>query len=76
MNILQLGNAYLTDPDSPYHKLRYCTREGYQRNIARIVDDIGDKDVAAIGARDLLHLHAKWMESGIALAHQLATEPV
>lgn len=74
MNFLQLGNHYLTDPDSPFHGLRFCTREGYQRNIARIVDDIGDREVAAVGSRDLLHLHAKWMESGIALAHQLATQ--
>jgi hypothetical protein len=75
MNILQLADAYLTDPDSGFPKLRFCTREGYQRNIAKIIDEIGDREIAAIGAKDLLHLHAKWMEGGhIASAHQLATQ--
>lgn len=74
MIILQLADAYLSDKDSPFHGLRYCTREGYQRNIARIVTEIGDREVGSIGTRELLHLHAKWMESGVALAHQLATQ--
>lgn len=74
MNIEQLASAYLTDPDSNFKTLRFSTREGYARNIARIVDDIGDRDVSGIGARDIKHIHEKWMESGIALAHQLATQ--
>lgn len=74
MRFFELIERYLTDTDSPFHGLRYSTREGYERNIVRIVADIGDRDVAATGARDLLHFHAKWMESGVALAYQLVTQ--
>lgn len=74
MNVLQLGAAYMTDPDSGFHKLRWCTRQGYERSIARIVEDIGDREIVALGTRDVLHLHARWMESGVTLAHQLATQ--
>lgn len=74
MNILQLCDAYLTDPDSPVHKLRYVTQEGYKRLISRLVRDLGDRDLATIGSRDLLHAHAAWMEgTKVAMAHSLAT---
>lgn len=75
MNIKQLADAYLTDPDSSFHGLRYVTREGYRRNIERIVADLGDRDIAAITSRDLLRLHAMWVEGGrVSLAHGLATQ--
>jgi hypothetical protein len=78
MNILQLADAYLTDPDSPFNSkvkpLRYVTQEGYKRLIARLIREMGDRELPGLGARDLLHLHASWIEGDrIAMAHSLAT---
>ena len=75
MNIIQLADAYLTDPDSPFHTKRYVTQEGYKRLIARLVKEMGDRELAAIGTRDLLRAHAEWMAGDrIAMAHSLATQ--
>src|ERR1700693_3115989 len=66
MKVLDLADAYLTDPDSPFNSkvepLRYVTQEGYKRLIARLVREMGDRELPALGARDLLHLHASWID--------------
>lgn len=75
MNIAQLCNAYLTDPDSNFHGLRYVTRTGYERNIAKLIETLGDREIAAISGRDLVHIHASWAEGDrTSSAHQLVTQ--
>lgn len=78
MNILQLSDAYLTDPDSPFNStvkpLRHVTREGYRRLIGRLVKEMGDRELDGLGTRDLLHAHAEWIAGDrVAMAHSLAT---
>jgi hypothetical protein len=77
MKVRDLATAYLTDPDSPFNSkvkpLRYVTQEGYKRLIARLDRDMGDRELAALGTRDIIRLHASWIEGDkIAMAHSLA----
>lgn len=78
MNICQLADGYLTDPDSPFNStikpLRHVTKEGYKRLIARLITDMGDREIAALGSRDLLRQYADWVAGErVAMAHSLAT---
>jgi hypothetical protein len=75
MNLRQLADAYLTDPHSPFHTKRHVTQEGYKRLIARLVRDLGERDLSTLGARNLLDSHATWTEGNkIAMGHSLATQ--
>lgn len=75
MEIGQLADTYLIDPDSNFKTLRYSTRTGYERNIAKLVGAMAGRDLATWSARDLLRLHALWADGGrVASAHQLMTQ--
>jgi hypothetical protein len=78
MNLLELANAYLNDRHSPFNStvkpLRYVTKEGYKRLIARLVKEIGDRELGAMGSREFLDLHAGWViGERVSMAHSLAT---
>lgn len=67
-----LVEAYQTDKDSKFKKLRYATREYYTVLMRRIIKDHGDEDLVDIRARELLGWHEKWTDaSGVAMAHAL-----
>jgi hypothetical protein len=74
MNVIDLAAAYRTDPDSPFGNLRYVTREGYERLLARLTKDLGARELSTLGARDFLHAHAEWIVGDkVTMAHRLMT---
>lgn len=72
-NLSALIAAYKTDPLSPYHKGRHCTRRFYDTLLRRIDRDHGHVLVGAIKARDLLEWHHSWVgpEGKHPMAHAL-----
>jgi len=70
--VASLIEAYKTDPDSPFHKKRYATRRFYLTLCRRLEADMGDKRLADIKARELLHWNEAITEAGhIPMAHAL-----
>ena len=64
--------AYRTDPDSPYRKLRYGTKEHYNTLCKRLADDMGHLPLSDIKARQLLHWHEGIAEAGhVSMGHAL-----
>lgn len=64
-------NAYQTDPDSSYHKLRFGTRRNHDALLARIMAGYGDLPLADIKARTILGWHRIWSDDGqkVAMGH-------
>jgi hypothetical protein len=75
MKFLHLAESYLTDKHSPFQKVRYATSVSYRRQIARLTEKFGDRELVSIGTRDILDAHAEWMRDGehVPMAHSLAT---
>lgn len=74
VKVHELADQYLADADSPFHSLRYSTRLTYRRQIARVVRDIGDREINDMKARDFKAIHADWISGGtIGMGHQLVT---
>jgi hypothetical protein len=74
LSIEDLAKQYLTDPRSPYKKLRPASQGLYKRKIARIVRDCGNEKVGALTARKINNLHAHWSQGDkIAGSHGLVT---
>jgi hypothetical protein len=64
--------AYRNDPDSPYHKKRYVTRQHYDKLVERIVRDHGNEIIAEMKGRMVKRWHDEWTADGkIALGHAL-----
>lgn len=72
MNLPELTAAYLTDPDSPFHKGRYMSRVGTVNLCARLDRDGGPIALTAINARQCLRWHAMWSAGGkVAMGHAM-----
>jgi len=71
--VSRLIDAYKTDPDSSFHKLRFHSRQNYTSLMSRLERDCGATDVAELKARTLLRLHEGWVGAGnhVAMAHSL-----
>lgn len=70
--IASLVQAYRTDPDSSYQKIRYNTRQFYDSTCKALIKDLGHKRITEITARDLLRWHEGYLSSGkIAMAHHI-----
>lgn len=64
--------SYTTDIDSPFHKLRYYTREHYRNLCKRITQDIGALPLEEIKARQLLHWHETFLTAGtVSMGHSI-----
>lgn len=64
--------AYQRDPDSPYHKKRYATRQHYDTMCRRITKDCGTEAIASTDARRLLRLYESWSAGGkMSMGHAL-----
>lgn len=64
--------CYRHDKDSPFHKLRYHSRENYGHFLKRIDADHGGEKIADLKARDMLRWHEAWGASGhVTMAHSL-----
>lgn len=67
-----LCEAYQTDPDSNFPRLRFRTRKHYATLMRRIIKDHGEENVRDVRAREAKSWHQKWTEeSGVAMAHAL-----
>lgn len=68
-----LVSFYQTDPDSPYQKKRYNTRQHYDTLCRRLVRDCGNDFIKDTDARAMLRLYEKWSEDGkkIAMGHSM-----
>lgn len=68
-----LIDCYLTDPRSPYQKLRFMTQRFYDGLLRRIGEDLGQKELSELKAQDLARQHENWIEGGkrIPMAHSL-----
>lgn len=72
MNLSALISGYQTDPDSPFHKNAWVTRQNYLRNCERIGRDFGAVELSDINARLLLRWHESWGADGkVAMGHAL-----
>jgi len=68
-----LIRCYQTDPDSPFHKLRFKSRENYLSLMRRLRQDCGDELLAEVKGRTVKHWHEGWMGTNghVAMAHSL-----
>lgn len=55
-----LIRAYQTDPDSPYHAVRYATRKHYDRTLKILEREIGGRPLDKVGGRDFKKWHEAW----------------
>lgn len=73
LHIRALIVLYKTDKVSPYHKLRFKTRENYDSLMKRIDRDYGDVQLSTIKYRTFQEWHVDWSHNGqkIPIAHSL-----
>ena len=72
IRIAGLIYSYRHDQDSPYPKLRFCTRQYYDSLCKRLEADGGQNKLSGITARNLKRWHAQIEATGkIAMAHSL-----
>jgi hypothetical protein len=62
--IAGLIEFFQTDPDSPFHKKRYATRDHYKTLCRHVANDCGTLMVRDLKARDILRLHEQWSAGG------------
>jgi hypothetical protein len=55
-----LIDAYRTDADSPYQKLRYNSRKHYDTLCNRLIKDLGSERIDTLNARRFLRLYEQW----------------
>jgi hypothetical protein len=64
--------AYRTDKDSDYHRIRYATRQNYDRALARLIREHGAAKLADTTLRDVLRWHEAWSAGRkVAMGHQM-----
>lgn len=67
-----LADLYQQDPDSPFQKIKFRTRNYYVSLIRRIVRDIGAEKISGLDGRRILRQHEAWGAGGhVAMAHSL-----
>lgn len=67
-----LAQSYRTDPDSPYHKKRYVSRQYYDALLRKITAEYGDTPIAEVKGRTLLRWHEGWSSNGrVAMGHAM-----
>lgn len=67
-SLRSLINCYQTDPDSPYQKNRFYTRQGRDNMLKRIAKRHAHEELRDIKARVLLAWHKEWSADGTMLA--------
>jgi hypothetical protein len=73
--IAGLVQCYRTDERSPYFKLKYKVRNGYDGNLNKIVSDFGHYVIADLSADRIWGFYNQWAEGGkIAMGHALAAK--
>lgn len=55
-----LTRSYLTDPESPFHGLRFVTRKGYRRLCSKLDRDCGERSLSALTGRDFRKWYDRW----------------
>jgi hypothetical protein len=62
--VADLAQRYRTDPRSPYHKVRYTVRQGYDFSIKRIIEDAGSVQISELDAAKVQSLYDRWAANG------------
>lgn len=57
-----LCDAFLTDPDSPYHELRDATQRFYDRYAAKIKETVGQVIVTKVVGQTVRRWHREWVD--------------
>lgn len=69
-----LAHLYKTDERSPFHQLRFRTRENYTSLIKRIVDDCASLKLADLRKQDIQRIYDGWASDGkVSMPHSLIT---
>lgn len=63
--------CYKSDPDSPFQKLRYRSKQTYSYFLKYIDQDHGPERVQDTRARDFMRWHEQWLPRGVSMAHGL-----
>jgi hypothetical protein len=72
--VASLAHLYCTIKRSPFHKVRYKTRENYKNLVRRIIADCGDMRLVDLKTQNIERLYEGWTEGGkMATAHSLVT---
>jgi len=79
--VSSLIDRYVNDKGSPFHGLRFRTREHYLSLIKRINESLGEQKLADLKAEDFERVYEEWIAKsavrgrgdGIAMAHALVT---
>jgi hypothetical protein len=70
LTIKALMDRYLSDPRSPYLKLRPASRKFYDRLMLRIIDDCGHERIADLTDKKIRGYYESWVEGGkISISH-------
>jgi hypothetical protein len=59
-----LAETFKTHEESPYHRVKFATRNFYDSLLKRLVEDLGDNKLAAAQAADIFGIHERWMLIG------------
>lgn len=71
LTISKLIEEYRSDPASPYHDVRYRTRENYDSLLRRIHSERGKVQLVGLKAAELKRWHRAWTTRGTSIAHSL-----
>ena len=73
LRLNELIQKYSTDPQSPFHQLRFKTREHYERLFKRLEKDLGTVRIIELADSDRTQrAYTEWASTGkIAMAHSL-----
>lgn len=73
-SIRTLIACYKSDPDSPFIKLRYRSRQTYGYFLKYIEQDHGADRIVDLRVRDILRWYDQWKPRGLTMAHGLVTQ--
>jgi hypothetical protein len=70
--IKTLAQCYQTDPDSPYHKVRYVSRRYYNVLLEKLIGGHGHELISDIKARHALRWYEEWSKDGkLTMGHSM-----
>lgn len=75
LTVADLIDRYRADERSPFHLLRFRTRENYESLLKRLRRDHGDTRLSDLTGDEIKRLHGEWSAGGqkTAMAHSLVT---
>lgn len=62
-SVNSLIDFYRRDKDSPYQKVRYSSRKGYEYHLKAIEAHVGERQLSALRGKDFLRWYEAWGEN-------------